>query len=510
VRKADTFAPSCIQTRLDPSDLVYDLVPNDAQPISEDCLYLNIWTAAHSANERRPVLLWIHPSAAILGGAAAPPYDGEALARKGVIVVTINYRLGVLGFLAHPELSKESDHHASGNYGLLDMIAAIKWVRRNISGFGGDADRVTLCGESHGGAAVSALTASPLIRGDIHGAIVMDSVQISYEKLADEERNGAAFSKAAGAASIEDLRKMSPERLLSAVSAFRAQNNSIALDHILDNWVFTARLFSAEAQGTQRDIPILTGSTADFGATFSAVPAATFSEQAHRTYGNLASRFLELYPAATDEEASVSQVRSSADSYAWMHDEWAALHTGRGGRAYLYFFSHAPPRPPNARQAAFGGPLRKRLGAYHTSEVPYMFDSLGKVDFPWTAYDRHLADVMTSYWVNFVTNGDPNGPGLPRWPAYGRRAKPVMELGDQVRPIPTVLGKAQSQFWTEYMSQIGVFLRNRMPRPSNPGTSRSRLDGSGSGTGVYIPLSPSSVKPTTCSLGGIPPNKPAA
>jgi para-nitrobenzyl esterase len=323
-------------------------------------------------------------------------------------------------------------------------------VRRNISGFGGDPDQITLCGESHGGAAVSALTASPLIRGDIHGAIVMDSVQTSYAKLADEERNGAEFARAAGAASIKDLREMPPERLLAALSAFRAQNNAIALDHTLDNWVFTTELFSAEAQGTQHNIPILTGSTSDFGAVFGAASAAMFREEAHTAYGSLANRFLELYPAGSDEEAAVSQIRSSTDSFAWMHDKWAALHTAGGGRAYLYFFTHAPPRPPNARQAAFGGPLREHLGAYHTGEVPYMFNSLDKLDFPWTASDHRLADVMTSYWANFAAKGDPNGPGLPRWPVYGKKARSLMDLGDQVRAIPPVLSKAKADSWADF------------------------------------------------------------
>jgi para-nitrobenzyl esterase len=428
-------------------------VPDATQPISEDCLYLNIWTSARSSRDRRPVLLWIHPSAGIFGNGTAPIYDGEVLARKGVIVVTINYRLGVLGFLAHPQLSEESPHGVSGNYGLLDMIAAINWVRRNISGFGGDPGRITLCGESHGAAAVSELTTSPLIRGDIYGAITGDGVDISsYANLAQEERLGVEFAKAAGAVSIEDLRKMSPKRLLTALSAFRA-HHSIALEPILDNWVLTTDLFSAEKQGVQRNIPILTGSTAEFGGAFSAVPAATFIEEAHTAYGNLATRFLRLYPATSDGEASTSEVASLSDSVAGAHNEWAALHTQRGGHAYPYFFTHAPPRPPNARQSPFGGALRERLGAYHTSEVPYMFDSLGKLDFPWTAYDRRLADIMTSYWANFAAKGDPNGPGLPHWPKYAENGKPVMEFGDKVRAIPQVLERAKQEFWTTYFAQ---------------------------------------------------------
>jgi para-nitrobenzyl esterase len=182
VRDAGVFGPSCSQTRLDPDNLIYDLVPDEKQPIGEDCLYLNIWTSARSPLERRPVLLWIHPSAFIFGGAAAPIYEGETLARKGAIVVTINYRLGIFGFLAHPQLSKESAHGSSGNYGLLDTIAAIKWARRNISMFGGDPDRIAIWGESAGSALVSALTASPLVKRDISGAIAEDGLQFNFAR----------------------------------------------------------------------------------------------------------------------------------------------------------------------------------------------------------------------------------------------------------------------------------------------------------------------------------------
>lgn len=441
-RRSDTFSAGCAQPPLQSTNIYYD----GPHPTSEDCLYLNVWTAARSSGEHHPVLLWIHDGALRWGEGSRPAYDGEALSKKGLVVVTINYRLGVFGMLAHPELSRESEKGVSGNYGLLDMIAAIKWTRRNIAAFGGDPERITLFGESVGARAVSALSTSPLVKGDIHGVIASDTLFIGDSNLADAERAGVEFAKAAGAASIDDLRKMSADDLIAASSKYQGPSFEFVNDH----WALSGDIFAAEKSGSELDIPILTGSTADHAtaAIFGPISAGDFAAQARKTYGELSDRFLALYPSSSDDEATVSERFSFNDSVAWTHDEWAAAHTKSGHRAYLYYFTHAIPPPPNARTPS-GGLLPKRLGAFHTGEIPYAFDSLAKLDRPWTADDRQLADIMSSYWANFAATGNPNGSGLPRWPAYGDVERPVMELGDRVRPIHRVLGKAKEEFWTD-------------------------------------------------------------
>jgi para-nitrobenzyl esterase len=451
VRKADTFGASCIQFRQDPTSIFYD----DPHPISEDCLYLNVWSAARSPRDRRPVLLWIHDGGFLWGEGTRAVADGETLSKKGAVVVTINYRLGVFGFLAHSELSRESGHGVSGNYGLLDMIGAIQWTKRNIAAFGGDPERITILGESSGSRAVSALYASPLVKGDLHGAIAEDSLFAGFllgPKLADAEHTGAEFAKTVGASSIAELRQMSPERLFPPSFA-EVVAQGYFFGPVIDRWVLPDDVLAIEERGAPQGIPVLTGSTADFATPLvGAISAAAFVEQVRKTYGERAEQFLRLYPATSDAEAAASQMSALSDQMAWMHNEWAALHARNGHRAYLYFFTHAPPIPPNARQNLTGGALPQRLGAYHTGEIGYTFDSLAKLNRAWTPSDRKLADIMSSYWVNFAASGDPNGPGLPRWPAYADVPEPVMELGDEVRPIQPVLGKAKSDFWTGYFA----------------------------------------------------------
>jgi para-nitrobenzyl esterase len=386
----------------------------------------------------------------IIGEGSIPAYDGEALSKKGLVVVTINYRLGIFGTLAHPELSRESAKKVSGNYALLDMVAAIKWTRHNIAAFGGDPARITLYGESAGGRAVSALSTSPMVRGDIHGVIAGDTLYtISWgsAKLADAERSGVEFTKAAGVASIGALRHMSSDELMAAASKYQYRQ----FEFLDDGWALSGDIFAAEKSGESHDIPILTGITADFSsAILDPVSAKEFAETSRKEFGKLADRFLTLYPSSSDAEAAESQLASFTDSVAWIHSEWAAAHTSTGHRAYLYLFRRSIPPPPNARTIfRSSASLPKVLGAYHTGEIPYAFDSLVKLDRPWTSVDYHLADIMSSYWVNFATKGDPNGPGLPRWPAYGDEDKPVMELGDQVGAIPLSLSKAKAKFWAE-------------------------------------------------------------
>jgi para-nitrobenzyl esterase len=367
--------------------------------------------------------------------------------------VTINYRLGIFGTLAHPQLARESTKKVSGNYAFLDMVAAIKWTRRNILAFGGDPERITLYGESAGGRAVSALATSPLVRGAIHGVIAGDTIYgLSWQsgKLTDAERAGVEFANAAGVASIGDLRHMRADELMLAASKY----NYRQYEFVVDGWALSGDVFAAQKSGAQHDIPILTGVTSDFATPIlNPVSAHEFEGEVRKNYGELSERFLALYPNASDTEAYRSQLASATDSLAWIHSEWAAAHTRTGHPAYLYLFTHAVPPPPGAqtifRSSAL---LPKQLGAYHTGEIAYAFDSLAKRDWPWTSADHKLADIMSSYWVNFAAKGDPNGPGLPEWPAYGKPPASIMELGDEVRLIPSILDKDKMQFWAKYFT----------------------------------------------------------
>jgi para-nitrobenzyl esterase len=447
VRQASVFGSNCMQFPLRKTDISY----RRPMPVSEDCLYLNVWTAAHSANDRRPVLLWIHDGGMVSNGGSGAEYDGEALANKGAIVVTINYRLGIFGMLAHPELSRESARGVSGNYSLLDMIAAIKWVRRNIAAFGGDPGRVTLYGESAGGMAASALFTSPLVKGDIRGVIAGDTILFGQiPSMADGERAGVEFTKAAGIASLSALRRMTAREVMALASKVNARFGILN-----DGWVLSGDVMDAEKSVAQHAVPIITGITADFGSVIvDPVPAKEYPAKAQAKFGGLTNRFLTLYPGATDPETGESQRALVTDAVAWMHNEWAAAHTRAGHRAYAYMFIHAIPPPPNARTIiGKDTALPPRLGAWHTGEIPYAFDSLAKVDRAWTASDRRVADIMSSYWVNFAATGDPNGAGLPPWPVYGDPSGSVMELGDEMRARPQMLVPNKQRLWTDYFAQ---------------------------------------------------------
>lgn len=422
-RDGSKFAPVCMQRRL----------PNGgAKEMNEDCLYLNIYTAAKSSKDRRPVMVWIHGGALTSG--AGSTYNGEDLAKKGVVVVTINYRLGVFGFFAHPELTKESDRNASGDYGLLDQIAALEWVQKNIAGFGGDPKRVTIFGESAGSWSVNFLQASPLARGLFVRAIGESGGEFAaLRKLSDAEEAGAKFGKTMGADSIAALRSKSADDVMKA-GGYTGPD--------VDGWFLPKDVYTIFAEGKQNDVPILIGSNADEGTMFTpaSVKGDAFRALAKRRFGAEADAFLKLYPFANDAEARSAQAASMRDQiFGWEMRTWARMQNKTGkSKAYVYFFSRVPPGPDSAAR-----------GAYHSSEILYVFDNInGKnsgdpfgppaLRRPWTDIDHKLADMMSSYWVNFATTGDPNGKGLPKWPAYKAKDDHAMLFGDQttVGPLP--------------------------------------------------------------------------
>lgn len=428
VRDAGSFAPACMQQGVS--------MPGETPPeVSEDCLYLNLWAPPRRAGQRLPVIVWIHGGGYANGSASMPLYHGDRLARKGVLVVTIAYRLGALGFLAHPALSAESPQQTSGNYGLMDQIAALEWVRRNIAAFGGDPGRVTIAGQSAGAMAVSALLVSPRAKGLFQRAIaqsggIFEPLQLAPGYLlANAERDGASYMSSLGADTVEAMRGLPAGRLTGAEAG--------AVTHpVIEPYVLPLSPYEAYVQGSYREVPLLLGSNAEEARALvdvKAVRADTFEAGIAASVGALPPALLAAYPRATDDEARASRLALERDlRFGW--DMWAWARLAQAGRApvYYYSFSHRPPFPVDSVYAGWG--------ASHYAELWYMFDHLGQAPWAWRGADRKLAARMSGYWVNFVATGDPNGRGLPRWPAFRGADGKVQLLGEPVLsgPVPAI------------------------------------------------------------------------
>jgi len=420
VRKADQFGSICTQ-----SAGAFVSGPNNYRVPrgSEDCLFLNVWTAAKSASDRRPVMVWIHPGGYNTGSGATPGYDGEALAKKGVVLITINYRLGMFGFFSHPELTKESPHHASGNYAFMDQVAALEWVKRNIAAFGGDPRRVTVFGDSAGSASIANLMGSPQAKGLFQRAVGESGAWMGLSvapmrTLAEAEVAGAKLG------TLAELRAKPAEELLKAGRGGGP---------VIDGWFLPEDVATTFAEHKQNDVPLLVGSNQDEGTFFlRPTTAAKFIERSRMRFGGRADEFLKLYPAGSDEEASASQLAAFRDELAFVMRIWARAQTKTGrSKAYLFYFTHQPPLP--AGQTVRGG---FGSGATHGSEAQYIFGNL-LGPRAWTDLDREVSATMSSYWINFAANGDPNGKGLAKWPAFDdRKSDRPMVLGDQAEVGP--------------------------------------------------------------------------
>jgi len=435
VRAAAEFSPSCLQKeqrRLLPWTEEY--MPQNA--LSEDCLALNVWTAAPSAAERRPVLVYVHGGAYTGGSGEVRVYDGEALAARGVIVVTFNYRLGVFGFFAHPALTEQSGHGASGNYGLLDQIAALAWVQRNIAAFGGDPQNVTLAGQSAGAGSVHLLTASPLARGLFQRAIAQSGPWDVRQRLPERAQAEPRGLELARGRSLAELRALPGEQLRDEAVA-----SGLPFRPIVDGWVVSDQVPSIYARREQSDVPLLTGITADeesSQAWYGSLGARELGELAQKRFPGQAGEVARRYAVAGDAEAQERQKQLSRDEGLTKLRAWRQLRAEHGAAPdYAYYFERAIPWPEQPRYQAF-----------HSAELPYMFDNLAKLDRPWEPVDRELSNLMASYWVNFIRSGDPNGERLPPWPSDRDR---VMRLGPgpraEVLPDPVtaqLLGKAFS------------------------------------------------------------------
>ena len=411
VRAASEYGRACMQSN--------PAIANLPAP-GEDCLYLNIWTPATHAKERLPVMVWIHGGGFVAGAPAEQLYHGEWLARNGVVVVSVSYRLGVFGFLAHPDLSAENSRHVSGNYGLLDMIAGLQWVRRNITAFGGDPGRVTIFGESAGAIAVSQLCASPLATGLFRAAISESGGSFgpvraaggpgeNMQPLHAAEQDGTAWVKSVGVFGLNELRAMPAERLLAA-----AQQQKGLSWPVTDGWVIPDDQFRLYEAGHYNDVPVLMGYNSDEGATFGAPSSQeAYVAGVHQRYGPFADRLLAAYPGGESPAARKTARDLTRDTaFGWHTWSWARLQKQTGRAAiFLYYFDEHPRYPADSPRAGFGTP--------HSEELPYVFHQLREHNRPPpTATDEELSAMMRSYWTNFARTGDPNGNGLPGWPSF--------------------------------------------------------------------------------------------
>jgi para-nitrobenzyl esterase len=431
IRKADRFGNACVQPKgVGRLNIAVDLPGSPTT--DEDCLSLNVWTAASSASDRRPVMFWIYGGAYSEGAGSSPHTDGEALARQGVVVVTFNYRLGPFGFYSHPELTTESARNASGNQALMDAIAALKWVQTNIAAFGGDPRNVTIFGESAGAAMAAGLVGSPTTAGLFRRAISESGAWMGL---------GVAAMRTRQQAELPTGRRGGPPPALTPLDELRAKpadeiaRTLFGAGMIVDGWIIPEEQSLIFSQGRQQAVDVLVGSNKDEGTFAGGTTATVWTNRVRQRWGDLADDYLKLYPAGSDEDATRSSQRAFRDELAWHMRLYASLQSKRGNRAYWYFFTHEPPYAPSARN----------LKTAHAVEIPYVFKNLGAPRiFPdasspdlasASASDRALAERVSSYWVNFARTGDPNGKGLPPWRPFSGAAADPMIIGD-IREAP--------------------------------------------------------------------------
>jgi para-nitrobenzyl esterase len=430
VRSADKFGPACMQ-RLSPNADYWFR----GDGMSEDCLYLNVWTPAKSGREKLPVLVYIFGGGFQNGDGSEPRYDGGRMAHEGIVAVSLNYRTNVFGFFVHPELTKESPHHASGNYGLLDQVAALEWVQKNIAAFGGDPKRVTIAGESAGSISVSALMASPLSKHLIAGAICESGAAIASlppRPLAEAEQNGVKFAAAAGAESLAALRAMTAQQIQDAA----AKAQGVRFSTALDGYFLSKTLTEIGLAGEQAKVPLLAGSNTEEQGPRSVLAGGeptpdVLADAIRKLYGDKAEPVLKAYAAtSTDEVFEAAAHLASARFISYGTWKWTELHMQTSGKpVYRYLYAKVRPAylgmpgqpPPVAPAPGPGGAPQTQAprGAVHSAEIQY---AMGNLDldprYRWEPADREVSKMMQAYFVNFIKTGKPDGPGLPSWPAY--------------------------------------------------------------------------------------------
>lgn len=469
VRDASAFGASCPQ-----------ITPYAAKlTMSEDCLTANVWTGARAAGEKRPVFVWIYGGGFNEGTGSDANFDGEGLAKKGLVVVTYNYRLGPLGFLSTPELDKESGHNASGNFGLLDDVALLQWVKRNIAAFGGDPANVTIAGQSAGAGTVQFMTMSPLARGLFKHGIGESQVRdpgdlelrylaTSYRTKDSASRQGQQYMADKGVTSIAQLRTMPWQDVMKGTSTADTTIYTGTGSHpplfrpIIDGWILPQGYRKTLDAGALSPITYAAGNNKDEsgavteaaiaarrarpqtgplrgGAPTTSVTLAAYQSWAHTKFGPMAEEFLRLYPATNDDEAAHANNDAARDNGRMSTWLWARAWSKKVKiPLYTYFWTHA-----------LSGPSKEMAGAFHGSEINYVFNNLDATDLPWTPEDRKIGDIMSSYWANIAKRGNPNGPGLPVWPAWDAAKPQVMEVGDHFAPM-TIGTPAKRSFWDRF------------------------------------------------------------
>jgi para-nitrobenzyl esterase len=425
IRETTEFAPAPIQGMDPPSGK------------SEDCLYLNVWTPAKDPGERLPVMVWIYGGGFSMGATSIPVHTGENLAKKGVVVASIAYRVGPLGFLAHPELSAENPKQVSGNYGLLDMIAGLEWIQKNIEAFGGDPGKVTIFGESAGGIAVSMLCASPLAKGLFQGAISQSGGSFgpprpttypgeNLKRLNTAEQDGLAYMERAGVSSLAELREIEADSLPGGFGMGSAWP-------IIDGYVIPDDQYVLYEAGQYNDVPVLIGYNSDEGLSFTrANSPEEFIPGVEERYGKYAEALLQAYPPGENNVPKTARDLARDAAFGWHTWIWARLQSRTGkSRVYYYYFDQHPDYPEDSPRYGQGSP--------HGQDVAYVFMHLDPSDPNTSPFDLEISEAMATYWTNFAKYSDPSGEGVPEWPAFSDAHPDVMYLGPtpHTGPVPS-------------------------------------------------------------------------
>lgn len=454
VRRSDSFSSACYQGNR-PFGLPGSILYQQTEAQSEDCLYLNVWTGAASATEKRPVMLLLHGGGYQLGAGSQPNYNGSGLAEKGAVVVTLNYRLGPLGFLAHPALSAESSDHVSGNYALLDAIAALKWVQSNIAAFGGDPANVTLYSESAGSGLSSVLLASPLAANLFHKLVIESLGSLpagaANTTLAQAETAGSSFASNLGAADLAALRALTPQQIMAGTGS--------VITPVVDGVVWPDQLDLLFAQGKINDVPLLLGWNADEGTPYPAFATtlAGYNSTAATRFGSMAAQFKAVYPAASDSDVLAMAYQPMRDSlFAWQPWTLARAHAAQHkSKTYLYHFNRRPSYYADQKFTEQNPPAN--YGAYHSLEQVYFYNNLDRSapPRPYDTTDRRIADAASSYLVNFARNGDPNGGSLVVWPEFTGASSQALFIGDSIAPAAVPFRPALDFYDAFYTQTLG-------------------------------------------------------